>query len=231
VSIINHTYQFIFVHVPKNAGTSVARYLSELSSYRDLEVGATKLGVAIAPHVRERFGLTKHSTMAEIRAIVGTRVFEQYLTLCVVRDPFDRVQSLFTFLRAWDGWHGRLAQAEFVAAFRSHTDINQFVRSHFFMTPGPDRLFRPQAFWITDPQTGNPIVDRILRAETLAADLARVVQEIGADAELDGVRVPRLNATKGDTRTTLDEESRAIIRERYAQDFELLGYGEGRTNG
>lgn len=41
--IVNHTHKFIFVHVPKSAGTSVTQMFSEYSSYRDLEVGGTPL--------------------------------------------------------------------------------------------------------------------------------------------------------------------------------------------
>ena len=33
MTIINHTHRFVFVHVPKNAGTSVAHYLSHCETY------------------------------------------------------------------------------------------------------------------------------------------------------------------------------------------------------
>lgn len=104
MTLINHTYSFVFVHVPKNAGTSVAQYLSQLSTYRDQEIGATALGEAVAPRYRERFSLHKHSTLAEIREVIGPDDLARYRTIAVVRDPADRVRSIFAFLRTWSKW-------------------------------------------------------------------------------------------------------------------------------
>ncbi len=104
MTLINHTYRFVFVHVPKNAGTSVTRYLSQLSTYRDLEIGATRLGEEMAPAYRERFGLHKHSTLAEIRDVMGPEIMSGYRTIAVVRDPEDRVRSVFRFLSTWQRW-------------------------------------------------------------------------------------------------------------------------------
>jgi Sulfotransferase family len=104
MTLINHTYGFVFVHVPKNAGTSVTRYLSPLSTYRDLEIGATRLGEEMAPAFRERFGLHKHSTLAEIRDVMGPEAMAGYRTIAVVRDPEDRVRSVYRFLSTWQHW-------------------------------------------------------------------------------------------------------------------------------
>jgi hypothetical protein len=104
MTLINHTYGFVFVHVPKNAGTSVAQYLSQLSTYRDQEIGGTALGEAAAPHYRERFSLHKHSTLAEIRDVISPDDLARYRTIAVVRDPADRVRSIFAFLRTWSKW-------------------------------------------------------------------------------------------------------------------------------
>jgi hypothetical protein len=104
MTLINHAHGFVFVHVPKNAGTSVAQYLSALSTYRDLEIGATALGEAAAPHIRQRFGLHKHSTLAEIRDVLGADTLSDFHTMAIVRDPEDRVRSVFEFLRAWPAW-------------------------------------------------------------------------------------------------------------------------------
>jgi hypothetical protein len=103
MTIINHSHRFVFVHIPKNAGTSVAHYLSQLSTYRDQEIGATELGEAIAPAFRGRFQLHKHSTFAEIEEATGPEIHD-YTSVAVVRDPVDRVRSLYSFLRQWPGW-------------------------------------------------------------------------------------------------------------------------------
>ena len=103
MTIINHSHRFVFVHIPKNAGTSVAHYLSQLSSYRDQEIGATDLGEAIAPAFRRRFRLHKHSTFAEIEERTGPETAD-YRSIAVVRDPADRARSIYSFLRKWPRW-------------------------------------------------------------------------------------------------------------------------------
>ena len=57
MTIINHDYRFVFVHIPKNAGTSVAHYLAQLSGYDmsfgelfDGELRADRAGLSALAH-------------------------------------------------------------------------------------------------------------------------------------------------------------------------------------
>ena len=47
MAIINQSKKFIFVHVPKAAGTSVTSAFSKYTSYQDLEIGGAKFGESI----------------------------------------------------------------------------------------------------------------------------------------------------------------------------------------
>jgi hypothetical protein len=73
MSIINSTFAFVFVHVPKSAGTSVTAALSQLSSTIDVEIGGSVFGEAIQGPHQKRHGLSRHSTALEIRSIVGAQ--------------------------------------------------------------------------------------------------------------------------------------------------------------
>jgi hypothetical protein len=101
--IVNHTHKFIFVHVPKSAGTSVTELFSQYSSYRDLEVGGTQLGEVLQNEFKKRYGLTKHATAGEIRAIVGAELWDAYYSFGIVRNPYARAQSTFHFMKRWRG--------------------------------------------------------------------------------------------------------------------------------
>src|SRR3989304_5138015 len=97
--IINNTFGFIFVHVPKAAGTSVAHFFSKFSCYCDLEVGGTSLGEALQEPFRKRYGLSKHSTAMEIRAVIGDVLWKKYFSFAFVRNPYERAFSAYHFLK------------------------------------------------------------------------------------------------------------------------------------
>src|SRR5437016_1998357 len=97
MTIINKTYGFIFVHVPKTGGTSVKEYFRAYGGADDLHIG----GPADAERVRafSELDLKKHSPVVQIRRAMGRAEFDRYFKFCVVRNPFIRTLSLFRFLK------------------------------------------------------------------------------------------------------------------------------------
>ncbi len=65
MAIINHTYGFIFIHIPKNAGSAITKYLSKYSDDEDMIIGVTKEGEELSNYVRQ-MGLSKHASSEEI---------------------------------------------------------------------------------------------------------------------------------------------------------------------
>jgi len=84
MAIINHSFNFVFVHVPKAAGTSVTSILSKYTNYCDLEIGATEFGEYIQPAYKKRFGLAKHSPARDIRNLVGAVAWSKFFTFSFV---------------------------------------------------------------------------------------------------------------------------------------------------
>ena len=79
----------------------------------------------------------------------------------------------------------------------------------------------PQAEWITDG-TGRLLVD-LLRFERLEQDWRSLAAKIGAQPDLGHVNA----SERGSTDHYYDAATRALVRERYAVDFDLLGYDAG----
>jgi hypothetical protein len=80
--IVNHARRFVFYHVPKAAGTSVAAAMLHVPG-------------------SEKFGGTKHLTPAQYRSRLGwfDRLrLTRYWTFCFVRNPWDRFGSLHRYL-------------------------------------------------------------------------------------------------------------------------------------
>tara|TARA_B100001113_G_C20994642_1_gene572115 strand:+ start:318 stop:890 length:573 start_codon:yes stop_codon:yes gene_type:complete len=77
---INHKHKFIFIHIPKTAGTSIRSSFDE-NGY-DKKV------------VRKKY---PHSTCQEVKEYCGEKVWNEYYKFTFVRNPFDRIVSFYHF--------------------------------------------------------------------------------------------------------------------------------------
>lgn len=224
--IVNHSHRFIFVHVPKAAGTSVSELFSKFSAYSDLEVGGTELGEALQNAYKRRFRLTKHSTAQEIRAVVGDETWKGYYSFAFVRDPYARAQSTFHFMKRWHG-NKDMKQLAFMEEFK---DFRSFVMSEIFEKQTAHRLLWPQTRWLMDAE-GRRMVDFIGRLESLDEDIHTVLSTapglvaVGAAPE----EAPTKNKSTSTDRALYellagDDEAERRIYEAYRGDFEEFGY-------
>lgn len=225
MSIVNRSHGFIFIHVPKAAGTSVTRVLSSFTQVGDAEVGGSEFGEAVAEPYRTRFGISKHSTAREIREIVGDVVWSTSFTFGFVRNPYERAFSTYRFLkdrfRAWKG-------SEVMDGFHS---FETFVSSAFFYSEGPDRLLRPQVFWLRDSDVdAAPCVDFVGRVESINEDMGVVLERCVGRSQRPASppqTIPRVNAAApaDSWRAAYREETtQRLVYERYAIDFHCFGY-------
>tara|TARA_B100002019_G_C21182071_1_gene554245 strand:+ start:316 stop:903 length:588 start_codon:yes stop_codon:yes gene_type:complete len=77
---INTEHRFIFLHIPKNAGTSI-RNSFEIEGY-DKKV------------VRKRY---PHDSMSKVVNYCGEEKWKEYFTFAVKRNPYDRIVSYYHF--------------------------------------------------------------------------------------------------------------------------------------
>lgn len=240
--ILNRTCDFLFVHVPKTAGMAVSRDLSRFTSTDDIQVCET-IETLNRDYV-EAHRLYQHSTASEIKSAVGEECFDRLFKFAFVRDPYTRAYSLFRFLkhnfRRWPN----------SGIMDTFSTFDQFIASDFFQTPGPDRIFQPQGFWLVDDQ-GRLLVDRVARMEELERELREIYATIGLPPvekvkpmNVSGPRgslsrlaaslpiaaqVQRLLAPPRIAETNLsliyaNEKTRRIVAARFMRDFEMFGY-------
>lgn len=226
--IINHTGSFVFVHVPKAAGTSISRLFTKFSTYRDLEVGGTPLGEAVQPFFKRRYGLAKHSTAQEIESVMGEQRFGKYFTFAFVRNPYTRAFSIFNYLHRQQD----RKTLKTLAAVSSLTEFGEFLRSEYFAGDGMDRILRPQTFWTDLPS--QRALDFVGSVEAIDADVAYILRHTvqpgkkAADADEKSEVQARNRSTENPNELwdllRQDPEAERLIYERYQSDFERYGY-------
>jgi hypothetical protein len=230
--IISNSKRFVFVHVPKTGGSSVTSALLEGAQWNDIVLGATPLGEKISPLYRQQFGLWKHSSAREIRSVVGDRVWIDYFTFGFVRNPYQRMRSLYTFARSSVERRGGRRYARFlfkkdgfwtwdyVRAFLETPRFADFIRN-------PLLLNSQVALPFTDylMEDGEIIVDYVGKLECLENDIAKIC----AKANLPRRAIETVNSSEASS--MLDQYYRNqsdydFIYDRYKSDFVTFGYSQ-----
>lgn len=220
MAIINNTFSFIFIHVPKAAGTSVTNAFSAYTNYCDLEVGGTAFGERLQPIYRNRFGIYKHIPARELKNIIGSKDWSRYFKFSIVRHPADRLLSIFNFLKQWEGTPIPLKEK-----LETFDSFESFVLSEIWKSrPGPDNIFFPQCHWLCDGD--NLLVDYVGKLESLKESITEII-ELASLPKSKFTGVERLNASSGGKHyDNISLKSKRLINEFYKSDFEIFNYGQ-----
>lgn len=227
--IISNSRKFIFVHVNKTAGTSITEALAPHLAWNDVVLGSTPIGRALNQPFRERFGLYKHSTAREIRAVVGERVWSEYRSFAVVRDPVDRARSLYGYLKMLEAGRSGIRQRlrgllgtggrpdwPAVRALEETGSFSEFIR-HPKLRHDPG-FFRQSGF-LAD-ETGALAVGTLLRFESLAADFGALCRELGIPEAALGHKNRSRGARGGGV--PVSERDVAFLKDYFAEDYALI---------
>lgn len=148
---------------------------------------------------------------------MGTSDFDSYYTFAFVRNPFDRLASLYYFLKSWQG----LPKTGFAERFGLYNHFQDFIDDRLWCTS--HGLWAPQVTWLTRCKISQEIgVKFIGKIESFEEDLRTVLKVIAPDLKLDSNTVrnksPRLDLFQW------SRSSAQIVIERYEEDFRSFGY-------
>ena len=177
---------FAFIHINKCGGTSVER----------------SLGLPFA-----------HMTAAEMRDRFGPARWEQLFRFTLVRNPFDRVASLYSF-RVKTGQTG---MGDGHIGFEDWL-FECFDRGNPHYRDKP-RFFLPCHDWLVDAE-GRMLVDNVFRLEEMPQAWPVIQRRTGIDAPLAHVNASR-SAGRG---PDWSAPARALVARVFARDFETFGY-------
>lgn len=216
--ILSTRHRFLFVHIPKTAGTAMHVALAAHADPQPrplLRRLSRHLPVVEAPgHAHFRI----HDTAARIRAKLSPPVWDRFLSFAVVRHPYDHAVSHYEYMKQFRtrriADQVRAMGFEEFLAWRIRPKLDHRV---FLTLPS-------QSHFVTDG-TGTLLVSRILHFETLADEAAPLFAELG----LPDPQLQRLNPTRNrnDGRSFYDyydATTKAMVEAIYRPDFERFGY-------
>jgi hypothetical protein len=211
--IISRGRRYIFVHIPKTGGTSLALALEARAMKDDILIGDTPKAVKRQHRVQdlEAAGrLWKHSTLADIEGVVSREEMAEMFVFTLVRNPWDRMVSYYHWLQeqSFDHVAVRLAQALDFDGFLQRAEIQESFRRS------------PVASYLRDGAG----VDRgnlYIRLEHFEEDAQPLFRHLGFSVEL-----PHENASdrEADYRAYYSHAAREVVAECCAEDIARLGY-------
>ena len=113
--ILSRGRGFIFIHIPKTGGTAFALALEARALQDDVLVGDTPKAVARRRRLRGLVAagrLWKHATLADLDGLVTPDEIARLFVLTLVRNPWDRLASYYTWLRSQRFAHPAVALAQ-----------------------------------------------------------------------------------------------------------------------
>ena len=231
--IASKTNNYIFVHIPKNGGTTIETLLlNHLDGARDMHFSPR----AKVPDNRALFGvpsetaIDKHITVPRLRTAIGGEAYDGFFSFAFSRNPYARCYSAYAFLiaQAKHDIHMMERGIPFTADQEKHREARARALDKSFddlcldlpLTAKTYGFFRPQTAWLPKPDS----VNFVGRLETLSQDLRHIYQHVGLPTE-ELAAIPRENvkAPTGSWRS-MTVASAIAIREYYAEDFTRFGY-------
>lgn len=250
--LISNSLSCVFVHIHKCAGTSIELALDKHLAWNDLLLGSTEAGMVIQESYMQRFGLSGHSTAAEIRRVVGEETWLDYFSFAFVRHPCDRLVSLYEYTRTLrDDWarvlpsgspfkripfrKNRIASKLTLADVPDSEPWSWPVMKALLTTDrfsafirsdhlNDDLGSRPQLKSIEDPMTGERLVEFIGKAESIDRDWAHVCSRLGIPYVALGRHNTSISRPSADWRDWYTPRDLDFVREKYDSDFQSLQY-------
>lgn len=201
--VISHKHRFIFVHVPKSAGSSVTRILNQ---YTDRSARIRVRAMAERAGLAQKRISLPHESVRAIKERLPARTFGGYLKFAFVRNPWDWHVSHYHYARATPK-HKRHAIFKRFSGFDEYIDwiVDNGYSQHQILADKDGRL----------------LVDFVGRFETLQEDLNRILRLL----YLPPVSLPHVNRTDHrDYRSYYTPHTRKLIGEARRLDVDTFGY-------
>lgn len=210
--ILSRGRRYLFIHIPKTGGTSMALALEARAMKDDILVGDTPKARRRRHRVQEvqtAGRLWKHSAIRDLIGLVRPDELEELFCFTMVRNPWDRVVSYYHWLRGQSFDHAavRLAKARDFRGFLNAPETQASLRA----APAASYMTWNDRNWC----------DLYLRLEHLEADLLPLSAHLGFDLAL-----PRENVStrERDYRSYYSDADARLLSQICEKDVREFGY-------
>ncbi|MGK7931015.1 MAG: sulfotransferase family 2 domain-containing protein [Microcystaceae cyanobacterium] len=206
--LLSKKQKFIFIHVYKNAGTSITTALEPLTvdPWQQLANNILNRLDISSPFNPQPF--PDHATAPEVIEIMGKDVFDSYFSFAIVRNPWDWQVSLYKYMLKYR----KHPKHDLVKSFADFDEYVIWRCSH-------SQEFKVQKDFIYS-QAGELLVDFVGRFETLDTDFSKICDRIGISTTL-----PKLNISNTKPyQEFYNEKTKELVRDTFKEDIELFGY-------
>lgn len=214
--LISHSHHFIFFHVTKVAGISIANalkpYTEEPNHFRIARPVAELKGKPNPMYEMWKAALL-HAKAKDVKKELTPNVFDTYFKFAFVRNPWDWQVSMRHFILK-ETTH---IHHERVKAMHNFEEYLNWVMNTKNPYPKGGTKFQKQA--IADDE-GHLLVDYLGRFEDLATGFNQVCQHLNLDTSL-----PHLNKSRhSDYKSYYDDTTREMVADYFKDDIRLFGY-------
>jgi hypothetical protein len=162
-------YKLLFVHIPKNGGTSVRRALLSASGFPGIPP-------CVAAHIykqREGRVFSGHMPAQKCRSLLGAEKYDSITIFAICRNPWERLASFYHYSKM----HKANVYYK-IASKLSFTDFTNTICQAKILGVGPEwskqiYAFMQQGDYISGDQ-GQSLVSYIARYENLLMDLKKI---------------------------------------------------------
>jgi len=214
--ILSTGRKYVFIHIPKTGGTSLALALERRAMKDDVMLGDTPKARRRRHRVKgmqTRGRLWKHSTLADIDGLVPGVVLDGLFAFTLVRNPWDRAVSYYHWLQTqgFDHEAVRLAQQLDFAAFISHPRTLASFRN----TPAAQYMARAD---------GREQCAAYIRIENFAQDAAPLFAHLGFPVTL---AIANTSERSADYRRYYTDQTAELLAQNCAPDIARFDYSFG----
>ncbi|WP_338733316.1 sulfotransferase family 2 domain-containing protein [Mangrovimonas cancribranchiae] len=205
--IISNKYKFIFIHIPKNAGTSISESLK------------------VATQEEKHWAVsdnTKHQTFNDLISIkenakfldklIKGYGFLNYFKFAIVRNPYERMVSLYDYLNKYK------VREEILNVNSFDEFINELNNPHSWVSNLHST--RLQLDFVKDNK-GFICLDYIGRYEDLDNSIKKIQNKIGLDFNLKKLNVSK---SRESYKQFYSNYSRNIVEKKFLDDLNYFNY-------
>lgn len=208
---VSYEHKFIFIHIPKCAGSSIRKALKNAGVQLDWEG-------PVRPEHKAKYSTNEkwlhHMQAPVLRSLLPENVWDAFFKFAFVRNPWDRLVSEYHFNKRIYAInpHFRQRRPEWAQSFDASSNFDEWLKLGI-------EYVRPSLGFILDKH-GKLLVDFVGRHENLRQDFQYVCDRIGIHAELPH----EMKSDHVGYRDYYSEEAEKIVQRHFAEEIDFFNY-------